>query len=326
METYRRYDFLMEFIEEAKKIVENWNQCHDAAYRVDAADLNWHLHKQNWVDYQVSNFDGVPALLAVASAEGRSKGIPGENLWLSLAGEIERPELFFSELLSFARAKGKNKIYLGGEEFHWVSGLPEKDAEQFHTLLSGLGFQFSDVVDYGGSIADSKIPSYIESAKNSTWNQWSLAPVEDSQSMSELEGFLVKEFPGRWSREYAFWRAREDTKCARWFCLRHEKESGIRGFARLSMRGKESGNWFPAALRMPLSTGKSENDSCLGPIGMAAAERGKGNGRVLLAKSLEYLLGKNAQTLCIDWTNAYNYYTPLGLPVVRKYRSAWKVF
>jgi len=310
----------------AKNVVDEWNLCHDAPYRVSALDLSWHFQKQNWVNYKVVELGGVAALLAQASEEGIRIGIPGENLWLSLVSEVKEPENFFSELVDFAQKGRKKKVLLGGDEFHWISGLPDKDADRFQSIISNLGFQFSDVVDYGGSVGDSKISAYIENAKNSSWADWDLVEVKTESGTVELGSFLEKEFPGRWSREFIFWKGREDTRCAKWFYLRNKNVEGIRGFARLSMRGDKSDVWFPAALRMPLLTGKSENDSCLGPIGMAAAERGKGNGRVLLAKSLEYLLRQNAQTLCIDWTNAYNYYIPLGLPVVRKYRSAWKVF
>ena len=307
-------------------MIEGWNLCHDASYRVEAADLGWHLGKQDWIEYETQTLEGVHCLLARASAEGARRGIPAENLWLSLMTNVESPEVFFPALVQFAQKRGVKKMLLGGEEFHWISGLPQKDAAVFQPTLEKLGFQFSDVVDYGGTISSSNISGYIKESHRPSWEDWSLAKLEEEDALDELGSFLLKEFPGRWTREFHFWRERSDTKCANWFSLKNKNEMCLRGFARLSLRGKKSGEWFPAALRMPFSTGKSEFDSCLGPIGMAAAERGKGNGRVLLAKSLEYLLSQNAQTLCIDWTNAYNYYIPLGLPVLRKYRSAWKVF
>jgi hypothetical protein len=82
----------------------------------------------------------------------------------------------------------------------------------------------------------------------------------------------------------------------------------------------------PGALRFPLASGSVDSalDASLGPIGISASERGKGAGKVLLGLSLQLLLDKNAERLCIDWTNAYNYYKPLGLQVVRRYRSALK--
>jgi hypothetical protein len=82
----------------------------------------------------------------------------------------------------------------------------------------------------------------------------------------------------------------------------------------------------PGALRFPLAAGSVDSpfDASLGPIGISSSERGRGAGKVLLGLSLQLLLDKNAERLCIDWTNAYNYYKPLGLQVVRRYRSALK--
>jgi hypothetical protein len=85
---------------------------------------------------------------------------------------------------------------------------------------------------------------------------------------------------------------------------------------------------MPGALRFPLVAGgvDQSTDACLGPIGIAAAGRGSGAGKILLGLSLQLLLAKNAERVCIDWTNAYNYYKPLNLPAVRKYWSAVKDF
>ena len=101
------------------------------------------------------------------------------------------------------------------------------------------------------------------------------------------------------------------------------------GFSRLAKRGRVprlSEGWTPGAMRLPLSPEAvaRDTDSCLGPIGISASERGRGAGKILLGLSLHELSLQRAELTCIDWTNAYNYYTPLGFSVARRYLSFWK--
>ncbi|MBW7416523.1 hypothetical protein J9A19_25120, partial [Escherichia coli] len=75
------------------------------------------------------------------------------------------------------------------------------------------------------------------------------------------------------------------------------------------------------AMRLPLAAGaaRADTDSCLGPIGISKDERGRGAGKILLGLSLHELSLQSAEPTCIDWTNAYNYYTPLGFEIVRRF-------
>jgi hypothetical protein len=306
-------------------VIEQWNKCHGAFWQLCPGDLEWHMREQDWLSYSVEELAGVPALLARATKKGAEAGIPAANLWVSLYGEIPSGgERAFAEAAeSFARGQGAAKMLFGGCEFHLVSGLAKPEADPLLKVLGGQGFQFAEMVDYAGALRTPAIQGYC--AKNAG-EGWSFTEARDENSLDAVGAFLLKEFPGRWEREFRFWRARADTRRARWYALTREGENQVRGFSRLSIRGKEKGGWCPGALRMPslTETGRSELDGCLGPIGICATERGKGTGRVLLARTLGELLAIGAQTVCIDWTNAYNYYMPLNLNIVRSYQSAWK--
>ena len=147
--------------------------------------------------------------------------------------------------------------------------------------------------------------------------------MNTAEAQEDLSAFLRENFAGRWEREFRFWAARADAGAAFWNLLR-DGSGQVLGFSRLGVRGGVRGEWLPGALRLPLAEeGLKSTDACLGPIGLAAAARGRGAGKVLLGLSLQLLLGRGAERVCIDWTNAYNYYKPLGLPVVRSFRSVW---
>lgn len=311
-----------------RAVVADWNACHGAFFRVRDSDLEWHQREQDWLSYSVRRVRGVALLLAQATDEGRTAGISAKTLWVSLAGAVPRGDekAFISELDGLAPACGKTRLFLGGDEFHLVPGVPDAPDGGWGDVVSHLKFSTADAVDYAGSLHTEGITDCVaESQARARADGWTLNEVHSESELDELDAFMAKEFAGRWTREFRFWRRRTDTKRAFWSVLRQD-HGPIKGFARLALRGSGVGGWCPGALRLPFlpGSGDESTDACLGPIGVAVTERGKGAGKLLLGLSLQILLNKRAERVCIDWTNAYNYYKPLGLSVVRKYRSAWR--
>src|SRR5262249_5055703 len=132
---------------------------------------------------------------------------------------------------------------------------------------------------------------------------------------------------GRWSREFQFWNSRQDTKRAQWFVLTTAKSPEILGFARLAVRSHHKPldqGWNPGALRLSTDSNFSATDGCLGPIGVAKSLRGQGAGRVLLAHVLHTLKTQGSKEICIDWTDAIQYYSALNFKEARNYWTAWK--
>ena len=312
------------------EVLMQWNRCHGPSFQISESDLRWNLREQDHVHYRTEKLGGVPVIYALASDRGLAAGLAGGNLWLSLWGEVAsgQENEFARALVALAAREGKSRIATAGDEFHFLPGVPEGD----ETLITGLksqGFEGVVAADFCGDIRSAAVTSYISEAHLlAAEKKWRFTPVETAAEFREAETFLAKEFPGRWLREFQFWKSRQDTGRGFWSVLRDE--SGVvLGFARMAVRGRIENldqGWNPGALRLPLRAGLSRDatDSCLGPIGVAASLRGQGAGRVLLGFTLETLKDHNAGPICIDWTDAFKYYYPLQFEVVRKYWTAWR--
>lgn len=316
-----------------EEVVSSWNHCHGAFYQVSENDLSWNEGQQKLLRYWRATLEGVPVLWAEATPEGAGFGISPNGIWLSLYGAIgEGKEAGFATAVEeFARKRGKARVAIGGDEFHFLPGIPVGDpgGERLARAFQEIGFSTADCADFVGKPANPASEGYIAAAiKESADRGWRFHSVESEKDKKDISAFLTREFSGRWSREWEVWSLRADTGRAFWNLLRDEK-GVVLGFSRLAIRGgtlaPEAG-WTPGAMRLPLNASgeRADTDSCLGPIGIAASERGRGAGKVLLGLSLQELNARGANLVCIDWTNAYNYYTPLGFQVVRSYLSAWK--
>lgn len=313
------------------ELIQQWNSVHGAAYSVRDHDLIWNLTKQSLVEYHQSKIGNTPVLLARASDAGVAAGLPSKNMWLSLWGKIENHKDFVSQLLEIKKSWNKAKLFIGGDEFHLIPSLPlSEDGKKLKQALDEAGFQGSEAADYFGNINSNEVTKYISRANlDFSERELSFKEVSTPEDIFRAEEFLKKEFPGRWTREFQFWASREDTQRAFWKLLR-TNENEVIGFARMAVRGRvtplDSG-WTPGALRVPTQLVQpaqlSAKDCCLGPIGVASSQRGKGTGKVLLGLVLESLRNYPTDRICIDWTNAFKYYEPLNFEVARRYWVAW---
>ena len=307
-----------------QKLVAEWNRCHGAFYRIRESDLAWQEGEQTWLRYFPVDVSGVPLWCAEATERGIESGISRKTLWVSLWGRADEAGPDFSAQLDrLAPSRGKTRLCLGGDEFHLLPGIPRAPEDGgIEAVAERLGFQFTEAVDYAGPLRTDAIAGYIRAAREAAAGL-ALATATEGE-LAELGEYLRNEFPGRWEREFRFWRALPEPRRAFWNILR--RGSRICGFSRLAIRGSGEGGWHPGSLRLPVRPGTVDpaREASLGPIGISLGERGRGAGKALLGLSLQILLDKNAEQLCIDWTNAYNYYMPLGLEVVRRYRTAHK--
>lgn len=316
-----------------EEVARAWNRCHGAFYHVAESDLFWNLREQRLLRYWSGEADGVPVLWAEAAPEGIELGISAKGLWVSLFGEIPdgKEAAFAAAVENFARRNGKGRVAIGSDEFHFLPGIPSDDdsGARLTEALRARGFSTADCADFAGEPDGAACSEYRKAAAEMACSRgWTLRLAEGDADHEALGGFLAREFPGRWTREWKVWRSRPDTRRAFWNLLRDENGT-VLGFSRLAVRGRHTpltAGWTPGALRLPLAAAgaRLDTDSCLGPIGISATERGRGAGKILLGLSLSELVLQGAKRTCIDWTNAYNYYTPLGFEIVRRYLSAWK--
>jgi hypothetical protein len=319
--------------EMTEEVVPSWNRCHGAFYQLNENDLLWNQREQRLLRYWKGVVNEVPVLWAEAAPEGTELGISPGGIWLSLHGEVKEgmEAAFASSAEKYAREQGKKRLAVASDEFHFLPGIPVDEAagERLADAFKKNGFSTADCADFVGAPENPQSEAYLRQATADSLDRgWTLRLVESDRDKEELSAFLEKEFKGRWLREWKVWGRRNDTGRVFWNLLRDENQR-VLGFSRLGVRGRLkpfSFGWTPGAMRLPLSVSleRLDTDSCLGPIGIAATERGRGAGKVLLGLSLRELSLHGAKLVCIDWTNAYNYYTPLGFHVVRRYLSVWK--
>lgn len=315
-------------------LLDQWRECHGAFYQVRREDVVWNFSAQDLVRYEFVELGGVPCLIATATDKGAEFGISSKTLWISLFGRLDPggSTTFVEAAEKFAKDRAKTRLMYGGDEFHFLPGVPEDPmGDELIYACRSRDYQEADSADYVGKLQTTAVTQYITTAQTQASQLgWSLIEVARPDGEEKLREFLQSEFKGRWSREFEIWRSRTDTSRAFWNILKNEQGIVV-GFSRLGVRGRYSPGegWSPGALRLPQSEEAIPDlstDACLGPIGVSSKERGRGAGRILLGLSLQNLLSKNAERLCIDWTNAYNYYKPLEFQVVRRYRTLWKDF
>jgi len=311
------------------EVLRAWNVCHGAFYRVSEEDLAWNLAEQKLVRYWREDLAGVPALLAEATPEGARRGVLEKGIWVSLYGDVRGRELVFARAAEeLALTLGKTRLAVGSDEFHFLPGIPLEE-EQLANAFRACGFNAADCADYVGSVESEGCTAYIrEAAREALKRGWNLHGLRSEGDRADLSAFLLREFPGRWSREWELWQERNDSARGFWNLLRDE-HGKVLGFSRLAVRGRypeSSLGWTPGALRLPLGAmrARENTDSCLGPIGISKNERGRGAGKILLGLSLHEFSLQGAKLTCIDWTSAYNYYSPLGFEIVRRYLTLWK--
>ena len=323
-------------LSDAYEVMEEWNSCHSAFYQVYKSDISWNLLEQDYLNYSVVDIAGVKSLIAETTPRGVAAGIPERGFWVSLWGQISPngEGAFVDELEALARSKNKNRISMAADEFHFLPGLPNQDATSIHLLdaFKAKGFTFREVHDLVGRLDTAAARDYIAAGiAIGQKNNWLFGEAKTDNEFDDLEKFLQKEFPGRWTREFQTWRHRKDTGRAYWMLLK-EPSGAVFGFSRLALRGRVrplDQGWTPGPIRLPLysfpNSGRGEpEDSCLGPIGIASTERGRGAGKALLSLSLQSLLDLGAIRNCIDWTDLVEYYAPLRYQIPRKYWNIWK--
>jgi hypothetical protein len=324
------------------ELLAQWNRAYGPSVQIRHSDIEWNLVSQDLVTYRVSRLVDVPIVYGCVSDAGRKRGLPENSLWISLWGEIGsgREQTFLTAALDLARFEKKSRLVLGGDEFHFVPGIPLMTPQgvRLADAARAASFEGADASDFVGTAHGKFVDTYIREATESEGlRDFQLLPAETEERLDELDGFLTREFPGRWTREFRFWRMRPDTGRAFWMTLMHSRQdqspNAIVGFARMAVRGRFlpiDAGWSPGSLRLPLVMSADEIpewrgcDACLGPIGVANSSRGQGAGKALLGRVLKTLQINHAERVCIDWTNAFRYYEPLHFEKTRNFLTAWK--
>ena len=228
------------------------------------------------------------ALLAVAPQAWR-QGI-GRSL---LAGAHAR-----------LQGRGVDRVALGGSFHHVMPGVPAAldDARAF---FQAMGYaEGQEVWDVRRDLGQA--PALPEAPPPAGVTLRPYAPGEEGA----LEAFLRTAFPGRWARDTA-----QALGAGLPIDFVHGAFRAGRpvGFAWTHPPGSDGAfRWagFDPAI------------AALGPIGIAAEERGSGLGLALLAAGLRALRDRGAGPTVIDWTDLLDFYARVGFAPWLRYVQA----
>jgi predicted N-acetyltransferase YhbS len=129
-----------------------------------------------------------------------------------------------------------------------------------------------------------------------------------------LGAFLQREFPGRWSHDVM---EKVRVEGAANTCFGAFEGGRLLGFA-LIQDWRHKLPIGGAVWRLSLG----DKWGSLGPIGVAAEDRGRGIGDALLGSALTNLKNRGVHRCIIDWTTLDGFYAKHGFEVSRRYKTA----
>jgi predicted N-acetyltransferase YhbS len=217
-----------------------------------------------------------------------------------------------AELARAAREHGHERIEAGGGLFYLWAGVPV-DLPAALGFAAALGFELgTPTYDLHGDVSDLAVDADTTRTLEEAGMRVRAASAADRAAVL---AFLFAEFGGEWWHE------------TRWFLdaggdpaellLLVDGAGGIVGLARIHGPATRpiGPPHFWAARRPPAAGG-------LGPIGVAAALRGRGLGRALLVVALDALRRRGLSDVVIDFTSLLGYYGPHGFAPWITYRHA----
>ena len=204
------------------------------------------------------------------------------------------------------RAEGVTRVVVGSSFHHLLAGLPQW-AEAARALVLAEGYALGQTVwDVRRRL--SALPVLPEVPR---LDGFDLRPCRDGEAEA-LVGFLDEAFPGRWPRDVAHFLQTGGPIGHVMGLFEGERPCG---FAHLHPPGSiGTGRW----------AGLVPGIAALGPIGVAAAQRGKGQGLALLFAGLHELRRLGADEVVIDWTDLIDFYGRVGFEPWLRYTLAAK--
>lgn len=291
-----------------------WSEFYPERYQVDVD-----LLKQNTVDCAV--FDWGASAIEVMDDETLGfvivKKSANPSLWSGTSQDAyhvsaiayHEPETGIDLMAQAKRTvadRGGQKLIFGMDNRHFFPGCPE-DCHNLCSFLMVEGFEKTGShFDLERDMADYESP--VQLTPGLKFREVTEADV------NALRSFLDREFPGRWAHDVM------------------EKVS-VEGAANTCFGAFEGGRLLGFALiqdwrhKLPIGgavwrSSLGEKWGSLGPIGVAAEERGRGIGDALLGSALTNLKNRGVRRCIIDWTTLDGFYGKHGFEISRRYRKA----
>ncbi|MDW8059530.1 MAG: GNAT family N-acetyltransferase [Thermomicrobium sp.] len=200
-----------------------------------------------------------------------------------------------------ARARGYRALVFGGGPGHLVPGVPAEAPLATWRFLRQAGAVPREV--FHDLLVDLTIP--LEPPQYPVGVELAPAPREP------MLAFLAKEFPGEWEVDVATAYDAGATVYGLW------RHGSLIGFAATHRPGE-----WPPAPSLFWSTALDGSVAGLGPLGIAADERGRGLGLAMVRGALHELARTGARWAIIDWTELAPFYGRAGAHVWRTYQMA----
>lgn len=312
--------------DDAPAVVELWNESLGERYPLRREVLELSL---------VANPHARPGDAAVAEADGRLVGFAYAGISRSDAPELadERGQAWLQAVVvapswrrrgaggalvrtvaRIGRETGADRLTAGGGLFYLWPAVPD-DLPAAPPFLAALGFGFAADPSYDlrGDVSAMSATETADAASRLEAAGLALMPAGDADR-DPLLRFLLAEFSAEWWHDMG-WFLEAGGDPAEVLLLR-TGEGRIQGFARIHTPASRPPGW-PMYWRSDSPTAGG-----LGPIGLAAALRGRGLGRALLVAALDRLRRLGHPDVVIDDTTLLGYYGPHGFAPWITYRHA----
>jgi predicted N-acetyltransferase YhbS len=306
-------------------VLDLWNEALGERYPLRADVLEQSL---------VTNPHARPGDAAVAEVDGRPTGFAYAGISRSTASELaeKRGQAWLQAVVvapssrrrgiggalvrsvaRIGREAAADRLTAGGGLFYLWPGVPD-DLPAAPAFLASLGFEFAPnpAFDLRGDVSAMSAVETEDAASTLATAGLSLQPASDLDR-DPLLSFLLAEFGGEWWHDIG-WFLDAGGDPAEVLLLRGDGR--IQGFARVHTPASRPPGW-------PMYWhADSPSAGGLGPIGLAAALRGRGLGRALLVLALDHLRSLGHADVVIDDTTLLGYYGPHGFAPWITYRHA----
>ncbi|MCA9792399.1 MAG: GNAT family N-acetyltransferase [Candidatus Eremiobacteraeota bacterium] len=274
-----------------QEVLDLWNQL------FPPYSLDWRLFEQN----TLAHWQQEGRQLLVDREGGRAIGLlmvtPGSSApCIDALGVLPeyRCQGRASALLE-AGLGGHETVFVGGSLSHFLPGIPSQ-FEGSAEFFAKRGFEpIERSVDLTRQLAPRRGP-------------FQTCGPEQVPTLLEM---VEREFPGRWSRDT---RHRLEIEGNLDDVVIVCQDEQLLGFCHTWHQGNR---WLGPSTywvrHQPLVWGG------IGPVGMAAAARGRGLGQRMMEESLNYLAHRGVEQVVVDWTTLIDFYGRSGFEVCRSY-------
>ncbi len=242
----------------------------------------------------------------------------GDRAWLQavlVAPDRRRQGLgraLVGTVVEVGRVVSATEVQSGGGLHYLWPGVPD-DLADAGPFLEALGFAFDPHVSYDlrGDVSDVRIDPTTERVLAAEGLTVVPATPFDREP---LLAFILAEFGPDWWHDTTYFLDGGGSPAEELLLV--DAGRTIRGFARIHLPASRPPGW-PMFWR-----GAAPGAGGLGPIGVAAALRGRGLGRALLVSALDRLRTLGSTDVVIDDTTLLGYYGPHGFSPWITYRHA----